>query len=703
MWKSTIPQKASDYGRIAAGEYTISVWTYALNEYFATKISDQGFGVIHRKMARRGPNPENALILSGLGDFPFYVLNGTLTLCNLSGRLFRPHGSRAIYVITNSSTTRRSFENFDAFLAAGFKSSPSHSITPVTRELLDEFVIGSDINLEEAKLSNYSLLPPVADSHSHSHSNSHLVLDGLLPRRDCTNRNLEFLISKYPVTVDSQSYAESQVFGLPISLRLSSTQSLEDQSQGRTQGQSKQLSASPLCFRGNEPGRWTTVHPPSASSSSSLSPELQGSCPRADEHSTASGQWCSQTNPPRLHHAGPSFNFSSRHWSVKNSIDRYSPAVWQPYNCKLVQFERVDSFHIPAALVEIAEARLATGGIQLYCQAMAALASSLTATGQTSNRSSSFIQALNSVGVRLIPYAYAPWSAEAITQAKAQAEATTAAGAIVADVVASDAISSSTSSSLFSFSSVATCFRATGLGVLAGFGDSLGEEQEENLRSLLGAASQAAGRGWGWGEGRSLVCRTRALHVVSSVASPLAECVWQETEKLIKSEDAAPGTGAGAGKGTGTGRLPPVGTVATVTNFMGHHFLSAWNQNRGNFTAQLEADMQHQGIAHMKLAVRLQQRYNITYRRIFLSLVAVHGHREHGLNNHRVRLFNKITSRVLSLYGWQTLDGYRITEARADASFDGLHVRGGVSNAITDVLVGMLCSDPALCSETQIL
>ena len=123
-----------------------------------------------------------------------------------------------------------------------------------------------------------------------------------------------------------------------------------------------------------------------------------------------------------------------------------------------------------------------------------------------------------------------------------------------------------------------------------------------------------------------------------------------------------------------------------VTNFACQH--SVWIMS----LEEVEAALRLQAQRHAELAELLMSRYSITYRRIFYSAVAVQGFRTGGLTPARQVHFNKLAREILVPAGWEILDAYNITDPRPDGTFDGLHYYGGVSAAIGDVLLNMLCN-----------
>jgi hypothetical protein len=126
--------------------------------------------------------------------------------------------------------------------------------------------------------------------------------------------------------------------------------------------------------------------------------------------------------------------------------------------------------------------------------------------------------------------------------------------------------------------------------------------------------------------------------------------------------------------------------VVLVTNFMCQH--SVWLHSLDRIEQLLRVHAEQ----HAALAVRLKQRYNLEYRRIFMSGVAIHGFRGGGITPGRQRLFNEKAVRILGQSGWEILDAYNRTLDRVDGTVDGVHYRGGVSIALTDILVNMLCN-----------
>jgi len=99
--------------------------------------------------------------------------------------------------------------------------------------------------------------------------------------------------------------------------------------------------------------------------------------------------------------------------------------------------------------------------------------------------------------------------------------------------------------------------------------------------------------------------------------------------------------------------------------------------------------LNEQAKAHDAVTRRLKEK-GIEYRKIFMASVFIHGFKTGGLTPARSRFFNDQARKILGSYGWEILDGYNITMPRPDGSVDGVHPRGGVSIAITDVLLNMI-------------
>ena len=66
--------------------------------------------------------------------------------------------------------------------------------------------------------------------------------------------------------------------------------------------------------------------------------------------------------------------------------------------------------------------------------------------------------------------------------------------------------------------------------------------------------------------------------------------------------------------------------------------------------------------------------------------------RSGGLTPGRQRWLNQKVAEILGASGWEIFDSYAMTLSRPDGSNDGVHYRGGVSGAMTDVVMNMIIS-----------
>ena len=222
------------------------------------------------------------------------------------------------------------------------------------------------------------------------------------------------------------------------------------------------------------------------------------------------------------------------------------------------------------------------------------------------------------------------------------------------------------------YSSAKTCLRDRGIGFIAGFGDSLGEEQYLNMAALLGLPSAVV---TGPKE-NGLVCHgdnrwkdsREMLHNLTNVRE-LRGCVQESANMLL------------AGKSRNV-----TSTVVLVSNF----FVQREMENFF-YVDSLAEKFRAQALEHGQLARDLLVRGNINYRRIFFSAIAPQGFRFQGFTPARLRRVNALAREILGGAGWEILDAYNITLPRPDGSIEGLHYAGGVAAAITDVLMTMLC------------
>jgi len=187
---------------------------------------------------------------------------------------------------------------------------------------------------------------------------------------------------------------------------------------------------------------------------------------------------------------------------------------------------------------------------------------------------------------------------------------------------------------------LALCLQSAGVGLLAGFGDSLGSEMEANLLQLLGPETPPH---WDWmgcaNSGRQKLHRLRveSAEEPSSLASCIEETVAQRLSLLNNTSS-----------NTTAFRFEE---VLLVTNFMSQH--SVWLMT----LADIRRHLLLQALQHQRLAQRLLTRFGLRYRRVFFSAVAVHGFRAGGLTPARQLWLNRQAAELLGAAGWQLLDG----------------------------------------------
>jgi hypothetical protein len=230
------------------------------------------------------------------------------------------------------------------------------------------------------------------------------------------------------------------------------------------------------------------------------------------------------------------------------------------------------------------------------------------------------------------------------------------------------------------------CLRSLGIGFIAGFGDSLGVEQFDNFRALLGDKM-------GWSVGlNSINCTgSHNKHMHSIMSGPaLVHCIEFGVSEMM-----------------GYGTMPlvsfngslastlvpeesvPVKTVVLITNFMAQHISM-------RFTLKECAKMfREQAILHSELAQKLKTNFGLSYRRIFMTGVSIHGFKVAGLTTARQQWLAAEARNILGNEGgFEIFDVLNITASRPDAVRDGLHYHGGASKALTDVLANILCVTP---------
>lgn len=228
---------------------------------------------------------------------------------------------------------------------------------------------------------------------------------------------------------------------------------------------------------------------------------------------------------------------------------------------------------------------------------------------------------------------------------------------------------------IITYSKASHCLSTAHIGVITGFGDSLGNELRDSLVELIG------GRSWplhtnnrtsspvasGWIE--CDVFRV-PLHWMSEFKM-LIQCLNYQIEKLLRIKRISPDTN----------------TVVLVTNFMIQH--AAWKLTLN----ETEYYMSRQQDIYSNLRTTVAKK-GIHLRLIWYSGVYIHGFkRVPGLTPTRQLWINNKAKDILrDRGGWEVLDAYAMTEARPDGTFDGVHYRGGVANAIAMVLLNMLCN-----------
>jgi hypothetical protein len=228
------------------------------------------------------------------------------------------------------------------------------------------------------------------------------------------------------------------------------------------------------------------------------------------------------------------------------------------------------------------------------------------------------------------------------------------------------------------------CLKAKGIGMIAGFGDSLGQEQWSNFQFLLGAHSLNT-----WtDEKHTISCTGSSSYPIHAIdhAKELADCIERETTALMNNDtmkvmslvDDYPTQANTAVKVLKV----PVTTVVLITNFMVQHAVSSP-------LAVCEQHLAEIGRIHSELATKLYDNYKIKYRRIYMSGVSIHGFKLTGLTNARQEWFNRKARELLT--DFEIWDVFNITLSRPDASVDGTHYPEGVSQALTDTLVNKLC------------
>ena len=297
---------------------------------------------------------------------------------------------------------------------------------------------------------------------------------------------------------------------------------------------------------------------------------------------------------------------------------------------------------------------------------------------------------------------------------------------------------------------------SAGVGLLSGFGDSLGDEQLYNCVDLFDqtigsayesnrTATPAAAHGsqtsappptaksrgkrhfsWDFAikedsdfQSIGISCVGNAVRKIHNLAPkhnrrantshfPLIECIEADVEKLF--------TGTGGGymqtpvydvssvnishprtselyeQSQYAGIKPiwirqKIRKVVVATNFRVQH--ETWQMS----LADIETALKQQADAHAQLASRLQEKYQVRYQRLFISAHAVHGFITAGLTPSRQESVNALAHKILRAAGWEIVDAYNMSLARPDLTVEGLHTKGGLSRALTDVILNAIANE----------
>lgn len=229
--------------------------------------------------------------------------------------------------------------------------------------------------------------------------------------------------------------------------------------------------------------------------------------------------------------------------------------------------------------------------------------------------------------------------------------------------------------------------RLAGIGLLAGFGDSLGDEQRDDILGLMKGDYE-----WAPGYGISCQNNKNRLHRLQE-HSLLIKCIDNAVMNLEASIPLYPQKKSSMFSHpiitTNQNLLSmkiPVKQVVLFTNFMSQH--SVWTMT----LPEIEEALHKQAKDHKVLAEKFAAQKNVQYRRIFFASTMVHGFRTGGLTPGRQRWFNAKAAEILGASGWEIFDSYGMTLSRPDGSNDGVHYRGGVSSAMTDVVMNIIIS-----------
>ncbi len=218
------------------------------------------------------------------------------------------------------------------------------------------------------------------------------------------------------------------------------------------------------------------------------------------------------------------------------------------------------------------------------------------------------------------------------------------------------------SSNIVNTSTLRYCLKESGVGFISGFGDSLGDEMRDNFANMLGNYNESS---------PNILCHyAQALNHVDI----LIGCINSSVYSLFGDKPLQQHSNNS------------IRQIVLVTNFKVQHSVGGLN------LSTIEFYFKKQAIMHKELEISLKRNFNITYRRIYYSAIAVHGFRLGGLTPLRQEHTNKLARDYLVPAGWEVLDAYNMTVGRVDGTWDTTHYRGGVSYAIASVLVNMLCA-----------
>jgi len=168
----------------------------------------------------------------------------------------------------------------------------------------------------------------------------------------------------------------------------------------------------------------------------------------------------------------------------------------------------------------------------------------------------------------------------------------------------------------------AYALRRAGVGFIAGFGDSVGDELRVNMVDLLGGSLEWTPKVGG------LTCHNNKnrIHKLKSEVNNrnlLVECIASMVEGLPKTQplllptELVNSSSANSLSGNDSHNIineVPITTVVLVTNFMCQH--SVWT----NTLDEIETLLKLQAQQHAQLAEKLLREYNLNYRRIFYAV-----------------------------------------------------------------------------------